>query len=65
LKDGRLTGKTSSASWDRQAINGRRIERSSDFAFSSDITTYRILRTSSDMLDVTGGAIKILKAPAT
>jgi HK97 family phage major capsid protein len=43
-----------------------RIERSDDFAFSSDVVTYRcILRTDSDMIDVTGGALKILKAPTT
>lgn len=43
-----------------------RIERSDDFAFSSDVVTYRcILRTSADMIDVTGGAVKIMKAPTT
>jgi len=43
-----------------------RIERSDDFAFSSDVVTYRaILRTDSDMIDVTGGAIKKLLQPTT
>lgn len=43
-----------------------RIERSDDFAFSSDVVTYRcILRSDSNLLDVTGGAVKILKFPTT
>ena len=43
-----------------------RIERSDDFAFSSDVVTFRaIIRTDSDMLDTTGGAIKKLMSPSS
>jgi HK97 family phage major capsid protein len=45
-----------------------RIERSDDFAFSSDVVTYRaILRTDSDLIDLTtpDGPVKKVLAPTT
>jgi HK97 family phage major capsid protein len=45
-------------------VAGIRLERSDDFAFSSDMVTFRaILRTDSDMRDRT--AVKIMQAPTT
>lgn len=42
-----------------------RIERSDEFAFSSDIVTYRaIMRTDADLIDLTGCAVKMI-APTT
>jgi len=42
-----------------------RFERSAEFAFSTDTVTFRsIMRTDSDLIDLTGCAKKVL-APAT
>lgn len=43
-------------------VNTIRLEASTDFAFSSDLTTYRcIFRTASNLVDLTGAVKKVLE----